>query len=245
MGNSYKDKWKKFNILKKSSYLASKLPQTNKMTEKTLWEMVDQHKQVILKPTQGKGGEGVIQVSKEDNGKYQIHTEKNIRFKSGKKKTYYYIKKMMKPAIYMVQERIPLAKVSGRPFDLRVTVQRKRKSSWRITGRLAKVAGSGYIVTNISRSKGKVIPIESAIRQSSLRGYSTSNLLSKVDSIALKAAKQLNKSFPWLCTVGMDMALDSKGKVWIIEANFTPDHTLFLRLKDRSMYHTIMSYVKK
>lgn len=244
MGKPYKDKWKKFNILKKSSFLSSKLPHTKEMTEQILWEMIDRHRRVILKPTEGKGGKGVIQVSKTDNGKYHVHAEKQQKIVFGKKQTYRYIKKKMKSPVYMVQQRIDLAKVSGRPFDLRVTVQRKKDTPWRITGKLAKVAGGGYIVTNLIRSKGYVIPTESAIRQSSLRGFSCPNLLSMVDRVALEAAKQLNKSFPWLRTVGMDMAIDSRGKVWIIEANFSPDHTLFLRLKDRSMYHTILSYEK-
>ncbi|MDR7314316.1 YheC/YheD family protein [Brevibacillus nitrificans] len=41
---------------------------------------------------------------------------------------------------------------------------------------------------------------------------------------------------------GFDMGIDSNGKVWIIEANLRPDITLFLKLKDKGMYLTIVSY---
>jgi len=42
--------------------------------------------------------------------------------------------------------------------------------------------------------------------------------------------------------LGLDIGIDTSGKPWIIEANFTPAKSLFLKLKEKSMYHRIMSY---
>ena len=45
-------------------------------------------------------------------------------------------------------------------------VQRHPNSEWQVTGMLAKVAGKGFIVTNIRRSGGKVVTVENALEHS-------------------------------------------------------------------------------
>ena len=73
-----------------------------------------------------------------------------------------------------------LATKNGRPFDLRVMVQRHPNAHWQVTGMLAKVAGKGFIVTNIRRSGGKVVTVENAIRHSELQDMQTSALLAEL-----------------------------------------------------------------
>lgn len=67
-------------------------------------------------------------------------------------------------------------------------------------------------------------------------------MLSKICTISLRVAKQLNHSEPGLCIVGLDVGLDIRGKVWIIEANHRPEIAPFLLFKDKTMYRKIMYY---
>jgi hypothetical protein len=39
--------------------------------------------------------------------------------------------------------------------------------------------------------------------------------------------------------------VENNGKLWIIEANFTPMREMFLRLKDKTAYRRIKSYYQK
>lgn len=236
-------KWSKYKILKRSADLASHLPDTRPMEESTLWDLLGKYGKVILKPSSSWGGSGVIQVSSKGNDQYKVHAESRKRTLSGKANLYDYVKKKLSRN-YIVQRRIPLARVNGRPFDLRVMAQRRKHSNWGVTGKLAKVAGKGYIVTNIARSKGTVIPVESAIQRSALKGSSQKALLSKIDTVALRAAKRLSQSYSGIRTIGIDMGLDHRGKVWIIEANFAPATSLFRKLKNKSMYRKIIFYKK-
>jgi D-alanine-D-alanine ligase-like ATP-grasp enzyme len=135
--------------------------------------------------------------------------------------------------------------VNGRPFDIRVVVQRRRHSGrWKVTGKVAKVAGNGYIVTNISRSKGTVLPVKTAISKSSLGGLSADSLLSRIKRVAILAAERLRKIYPDQRIYGMDIGLDHRGDVWIIEANRRPILSHFLKLKDKTMYRRIQAYKK-
>jgi D-alanine-D-alanine ligase-like ATP-grasp enzyme len=113
-----------------------------------------------------------------------------------------------------------------------------------VTGKLAKVAGKGFIVTNIRLSSGKVVSVEQALKNSMLNKMRANDLLAQLDKVALQAAQKLSPYYPWVRTMGIDMALDKDGNVWIIEVNFIPMLELFLKLKDKSMFHKMKSFHK-
>ncbi|MEB3102904.1 YheC/YheD family protein [Ferviditalea candida] len=156
-----------------------------------------------------------MQVASKGNGKYEVHAGTLKSTIDGRNEAYSYVHSKTRGRAYIVQQKIHLAKVGGRPFDVRVMVQRKRNSSvWVVTGKLAKIAGPGYIITNTARSKGRVEQLATAIR----------------------------KYYGYLNTVGLDMGVDVNGRVWIIETNFAPMISLFYRLRDKTMYRRIQSY---
>jgi len=86
------------------------------------------------------------------------------------------------------------------------------------------------------------LPLRSAIQLSSLRSASADQLIQRLKAVAVAAAKQLSTYYANQRVYGLDMALDSSGRVWIIEANLRPDISLFLKLKDKSQYRRIRSY---
>jgi hypothetical protein len=168
--NLRKNKWLRYSFMTEDVKLAPHMPETRQLlTAEALWEMIAHHGQVILKPVVGHRGFGVIQVSPLGNEGFEIHTENKKTTIRGFGETYAHIKGMIGSRRYMVQQRVQLAEIHNRPFDMRVIVQRKKYSdSWRVTGKVAKVAGNGYIVTNITRSKGTLLSVETAIEKSSL-----------------------------------------------------------------------------
>ncbi|UKS30783.1 YheC/YheD family protein [Paenibacillus sp. HWE-109] len=234
-------KWTKYKILRKSSKLSVYLPETAWLKEKSFWRMLTKYGQIIVKPTGSYGGNGVIRIKQTDDNAYEVQN-------GAKKKLYTersalsasFRKKISKN--FIVQQRVPLATANGRPFDLRVMVQRRRNTPWQVTGKLAKVAGSGFIVTNIRLSGGKVVTVENALKQSELSFMNAKKLLAQLDKVALLAAEQLSPSYRWVDTMGIDMAFDKKGNIWIIEVNFAPMLELFLKLKDKSMFRQIKSF---
>lgn len=224
--------------------MKSALPKTRSMTKSHFRKLICRYRKVIAKPSAGSGGVGVISVVSKGRRAYKLHHGTKKKTITGFKAAYKYIKRKTKGASYIVQRKIRLAKVNGRPFDARVMLQRKRGSSnWVLTGKLAKIAGAGYIITNTARSKGKVVPLSEAIGKSDVRGKSAGEIQSRIDDIGLKAVRQLHRYYR-IRTVGLDVGINPNGKVWIIEANFKPAKSLFLKLRDRSMYRRIVRYQK-
>ncbi|MBP1934802.1 YheC/YheD family protein [Ammoniphilus resinae] len=242
MRRKSKSKWSKYKLMLQDKELVAHLPETELFTESMLWQFLDKYNQVIVKPSRGSRGYGVIQVSSLGDDQYEIHAENTRKTIKGRKETYEYLvaRHLRRKKRYIVQQRIPLATINGCPIDLRVMVQRKKGSSeWVVTGKLVKVANRGFIVTNLAKA---LLPVDQAISMSSIKDYPLDSLVTTMDQISLRASEELVKSFPNQRTIGYDIGIDQNGQVWIIEANFSPMISLFRRLGDREMYRRIRWY---
>jgi len=241
MRRKSKSKWSKYNLMLQDKELVAHLPETQLFTEDMLWQFLDKYNQVIVKPSRGSRGFGVIQVTSLGNDQYEIHAENSKKTIKGRKETYeYLIGQCFKKKRYIVQQKIALATINGCPIDLRVMVQRKKGSlEWVVTGKLVKVANRGFIVTNLAKA---ILSVEQAFPMSSIKDYSLDSLVTKIDQISIKTSEELMKSFPNQRTIGYDIGMDQNGKIWIIEANFSPMLSLFRRLEDREMYRRIRWY---
>jgi len=231
--------------LMESAALRGHLPATKSWSKEKLFQMLDQYGSVMVKPSYGWGGQGVMKIARSTGGKFNIHYNNRVKTGKSRGEVYKYVNKKRGGSSAIIQQYIPLARMAGRPFDLRVMVQRRstKSSKWEVTGKLAKVAGKGYIITNVRRSNGKVVSASKAIRSSDITGASTSRILEEVDRISRISAKRLGKYYTTIHTVGMDIGLDKNGKVWIIEGNFTPNLFLFKKL-DKDVFRKIVNYRK-
>lgn len=244
LGKIGKSKLTKYYVMRRDRGLHSALPSTAVLSKENMLSFLDKYSKVVAKPAGGSGGAGVMMVKSVGDNKYTVQSGAKKRTVKGKSDTYSYVRSRTKIR-YLVQRGISLARVNGRPFDIRVMVQRRKGSSWKVTGMMVKVAGAGYIITNIKRSGGRALPLVTAIKRSNIRGISTSSLLARIQSLALRSARRLATYYSGHRVFGLDMGIDSKGRVWIIEANLTPDITLFLKIKDKSMYRKIVAYKRK
>jgi hypothetical protein len=239
-----KNKWLKYAYMKRHSRLAKYLPETKPMTSSAFWSFMDKYEKVIVKPTGGSRGRGVVQVKAKGSQVYEVRLENRKVKIWGKTRTFAYVCKLIGSDPYIVQKRVSRAKINGRPFDMRIVVQRKPNSrAWKVTAKAAKVAGKGYIVSNITRSKGSLLKVQAAFKKSgALKSRSYWPLRSKINRVAVRSARRLSRLFPGHRIYGLDMAVDRKGRLWIIEANLYPAMSHFIKMKDHSMYRKIMKY---
>lgn len=224
----------------KDELLLEHLPRTQLFTPEGLWEYAQTYKHVMLKPSGGGGGAGIIQLTSKGDDRYLVHAGNVKRVVEGKERTVLYVKSLFRPKPYLLQPRIPLGRIDGKPFDVRVMTQRQNKQApWIITGWVAKLAGPGFVVTNVARSRGKVLPIRTAIRRSNIEP--SPYILQELREVSLAAANRLGKAYPTLREIGLDLGIDIHGKPWLIEANFRPSLSLFRQLQDQTFYRRIRS----
>jgi len=187
-----------------------------------LKEMMLRFPDLILKPCRGSVGNGVMRLTRKEGGRW------NWSYMSSS------IRKWMTVTVdqaalprqllmrlsavpYLVQERIPLAEVSGRPFDLRVTVQRGWGGEWQVTGLFAKLAPQGGFVSNIARG-GEAVRSGFALEQAFPRPQAA-NLRMSAGSLSLTIARVLEQSLPRLADIGLDIGITGDGRLFFIECN--------------------------
>lgn len=234
-------KWTKYQKMKENGFLHPHLPETALFSEKRLWDFVERFRQVVIKPSLGYGGKGIIQISQFENDNYEIHHWYSKRIVNSRGEVLdYIIENRSKKKKYLVQERIPLALINHAPFDLRVMVQRKKGSyAWKVTGCMAKVAANGFFITNAAK---KVYSGREALKQLGLDESLIENLMEEINEISLITASHLQKYYRKSRRMGLDIGIDSNGKPWIIEVNLTPSTAMFNLLEDKSMLNEIREY---
>ncbi len=232
---SMASKWSIHRMLSGSPTVAAHIPATRPFNHSSFTSLLKKYKQVFIKPVGGSRGRGVIKVSALEGTKYRVHVyNKKVIFNSSTA-VYKYARKLLGSTRCIVQKGIPLANIYGRPFDIRVMVQRtSRDKPWHVTGMLAKVAGRNYVITNVRRSRGRVVPFSSVVKSTAVK--------QRINSLALATANRLAVFHPGLRTIGLDVGITSGGRVYLIEANSRPMLALFKRLSDRSSYRRIVAY---
>ncbi len=233
-----------YTILGSDEYLSTLLPETRKVTKgDDIWGLLDKYNHVMLKPVSGSQGNGVIKVSKNENRQYHMHHKNIIQNFLSRDQLWLSLDKKINSNNYLVQRYIHLSTIGKRPFDLRVIVQRKQdQGEWKVTGRYAKVAQEGFITTNLAK-RGKVLPVDKAILNSKeLKDQNTTKLESEINRAALIVATKLGEIFPEHRIWGLDIGIDSQGRIWIIEVNSRPGLKGFRILEDQSMYKEIHHY---
>ncbi|WP_053377791.1 YheC/YheD family protein [Paenibacillus sp. FJAT-27812] len=237
---SVASKWKKTESLLQDKKLRGNVPMTKRYSNLTLKAMLDSYSMVYVKPNTGTGGSGVMRVEKLTEGyKYQLltTTRKFTSFRSLAKS----ISRRTKDRSYLIQRGIHLLKYKGRSIDLRVMVQKNVKGKWEPTGEIGRIGHHAKIVTNVCKG-GTSKPVEMLLesRVDDMKAFKQ-----KLRRLGLQTAYQLNRTFKSLNEIGMDVGVDRKLKLWIIEVNTRPAIYGFKSLRDKSVYKKICRYQKR
>jgi glutathione synthase/RimK-type ligase-like ATP-grasp enzyme len=220
-------KWLKTYIMSQDDELSRYLPQTARWHPNVLFKMLKQFGSVYLKPDKGGGGAGIIRVKLTDSHRYEVRYGIRRQVIVGETTLISYLRRRMQPhKRYLIQQGIRLAHVDGRPFDIRVVLQKPR-DQWIVMGMAAKVAAKKKIVTNranggIAATVPKVLQAGFGWRDEHVR--LVEHVLSR---IALRTAAVLSTRFPGLRVLGLDVGIDVRGNVWIFEVNTRPQFRLF------------------
>lgn len=237
----WNNKLGKYNALKTDSTLAQFLPPTAVATKPAIHRMLEAYGSVYLKPSQGTAGFGIFKLSRTDHGYRLRHGSRSRTFKHYDA-SYDAFAKAARKKTYLVQKSIPLLRYKGRPFDLRIMVQKNSRQKWEATGIVGRLARPRKIVTNY-HSGGKPMPAHELLAPF-ISKSEQSSYVNRLESISLRISTHLHKFFPRFRAYGVDMGIDSKQAPWIIEVNSRPDKSIFNALSDKRMYRKIMRYAR-
>ncbi len=215
-----RNKIKQYEILIKDPFVARHLPETYWFHNKSLLNMLNKHQVIYLKPNDNAGGNGVIRVKSLNNGTYQIAYEKTTKQVDTSNIGSVLRKIMIWPQKYIIQQGIDLATYKGRPFDMRIVLQKVLKT-WRVTLTSAKVATvQDAVVTNVAKG-AEDFPLQKILQEYDQKQEPLAAFREIID-LSHQIASILGNQQA-IRIAGLDIALDKIGRVWFVESNERPE----------------------
>lgn len=159
---------------------------------------------------------------------------------------WHYITRYTSPARSIIQQAAPVRTLDGRPFDIRVHMQRDAKGEWVCAGMLARVGGTGSVVSNVEVSDGQVLPLPTLFKRLGLPSAKSTHrrLRSQARAVGTAICRVLD-SYYRFAEVGIDLGLAEDNTFWLFEVNTNdalgaPSHELFLELPDTTIYKNML-----
>lgn len=228
-------KWSQYHSLGNKWFSKSILPKTDLCTKRTLQEFMNKMNDVILKPCIGQQGKGIVKIHETTKRTYKVYYRNTKKeFESFEELFRFMEQTYLVKSDYLIQQFIPLRTIDQCPYDLRVITQ-MNNGKWQVTGMLIKVAATNYFVTNRAQ---KLLTINA------LHDFSSERVRKTIEKLCLKASKLLEESAAPLAMIGFDVAVDVDGKLWILEANYTPDLSMFYGLGNNEMYQKMHHFIR-
>ncbi|WP_127530122.1 YheC/YheD family protein [Paenibacillus kobensis] len=232
-------KWLKHEALWAYPNLRDHLPDTMLFSQQAFIDMIDKYKVVFVKPDLGMQGKGVMKVTtiKENGGGYVIRTADNAFAYRDVRNAAKKLSQLIGHQQYLVQQGIDLIRLKGKPIDFRALLHIKPDGNWRFFGIMGKVAAANQIVTNYN-SGGRAIQLHQALELSIEESHEWEMLIKQLSG---QFARAMKKSFPRITELGLDLAIDTKGQIWLLEANTKPHYKLFRHHSNPSLFAKIAS----
>lgn len=238
------DKHRIHQLLYANYSLRKYLPDSIKYSRENLEDSMKKYYSLFIKPTNSSVGDGIIKISKLENGEWNLYWMKGKPMLISKKQVISFIAKKVGKQNYMIQEAIQLATYNERPYDLRISVQRGGSGQWQVTGMIGKVAASGRHVTNVAKG-GKVKRCEQLFESSS---FDSIEMKQELQQASLAIAQYIGVKLPHMADIGLDVGVDQDGQIKLIEINGRDQRYTFKKAGlDTTFYRTYetpMRYAK-
>lgn len=208
-------RYSKYDIHRKlRDRFSAHLPVTVRYSKSGLRRMMERFDVLFLKPVSGSVGKGILQLAKRPSGSWKLKG-RGKTIVAGPARMRAILHRAVAGRRYLIQQGLPLATSKGKPYDVRVTVQKGGDGNWHVVGMFGKVARKGSGVTNVARG-GKVRSADALFRASFAH---PSWVASQVRNVALAMARHLGAKLNRLADVGFDIGVDQAGRVFLIELN--------------------------
>ena len=214
-------KYKAYLALNSSKQTKLLVPDTALLNKTTLEEYLEKYSFCYIKPDFGRNGRYVYRLQKSKKGylcKAGGSKVKSLLFPHAKI-LFSFIKKHKRN--FIIQQGITLSRLAIFPFDLRVLMQKNSTQDWLLSAVNFRIAQPGAIVTNFAQGANDelVVPGEKL----PYPGLTWDEL----NRFCLNVILVIDKFFGPLGEIGLDVALDHNGKLWLLEVNTRPSSTAY------------------
>jgi hypothetical protein len=236
------NKWTMHRILSEHDQIKPHMPDTEKFEDaKSIANFVKKHSIVYMKPMNGTGGRGILRLQRLPGGEHCLlqGRDPNRRILLPQKVTPEQITSRVTGwklgHRYILQQGIPLQLKDGRVHDFRMLVQKDSTGVWQVTGCAGRVGPKRSVTSNL-HGGGSATPMETLLKRRFGSQAKVDQIKQSAYTLGLNVVKHLEEKFGRLCEVGIDLAVDPKGHVWLLEVNPKPSREVFYRIGETETY---------
>ncbi|PWK15516.1 YheC/YheD family protein [Tumebacillus permanentifrigoris] len=182
---------------------------------------------VYMKPIHGSLGIGIMRLRRKPDGQvyYQMKKATGSLTQGTAGSISEFLKKFAKrlrTGPYLIQETLHLKTWQGRPFDIRLLLQKGSTGKWNRTKTFCRIAQDGDITSNLSTG-GDAIAVRALLKEILPSVKAVNRVMRDLIQIAEDVPAVLEATVEGsIGELGLDLGLDENGKIWVIEINAKP-----------------------
>lgn len=241
------NKWTVHTLLQKDEAVKGFLPYTiDAPSLDQLSRMVANYGSIYLKPKNGSLGRGIYTLSYcSGQNVYQLCFKEESLIKKTHTSLAILVDEVFKTnerEHYIAQQAIPLLKKDNRIVDFRVHTNKNLNNQWELSAVAAKISGGETVTTHMTNG-GEIEPLQRVFTNPETR----KKIQKLLESTALLISLALDHQVEGLIgEIGFDFGVDTRGNIWMFEANSKPGRSIFshpsLRKEDQYTRKLALEY---
>lgn len=182
---------------------------------------------VYLKPIHGSLGIGILRLKRKQDGQviYQMKKKSGGLTQGVAGSISEFLKKFavrLRRGPYLLQETLHLKTWHGRPFDIRMLLQKDSTGQWQRTKTYCRIAQDGDITSNLSTG-GDAVAVKAMLKEVLASDKAVNRVMKELSRIAEDVPAVVEAAVNGTVgELGLDLGLDDSGKIWVIEINAKP-----------------------
>ncbi|MCQ6558569.1 YheC/YheD family endospore coat-associated protein [Paenibacillus mendelii] len=237
-----RNKWTVYKTMRKEARFRAHLPLTRMYeSPQDLTEMIRKYPLVYLKPINGTGGRGILRIERHQDGTYLIQgRDQSRRIISPQRVPLSSLHKRLaswnlKSNRYLVQQGIQLKLSNGRVHDYRMLVQKNGEGIWEVTGCAGRIGAPRSITSNL-HGGGEAVTMKALLGRWIGNEETAEKVKKTAEELGVQISSFLEQSYGRLCELALDLAIDRKGHIWLLEVNPKPAREVFIQAGEKETY---------
>lgn len=242
LNDRFAHKWNAHRFFSRNSELIPYLPDTAPMRQGILAKMIRKYPILYVKPVNGSGGKGILRIRREKNRLEIIGRDRqgcvihNSISSLSAAERFLLLWCQKQGRSFIIQQGLMLTLLPNSICDSRVLVQKNEQNEWHITGMIGKQSPEAFVTSNL-QSGGQAIELEELLHHR-FSAKEKEHIIADIERISLILPRYIESKFGNFIEFGIDIGIDTKGRVWIIEVNTKPNRELFRLAGQTDAYQT-------
>ncbi|MBB6672333.1 YheC/YheD family protein [Cohnella nanjingensis] len=239
-----RNKWTVYRTLGKVPAFRDHLPSTRLLqSNDDVISLLRKHSLVYVKPINGTGGRGILRIERLNGGSFSLQGRDHTRRIVAPRR----VSRQQLPAAlrawntngdrYIAQQGLHIKLPSGRVHDYRMLVQKNGSGEWEVTGCAGRVGPPRSITSNL-HGGGEAVSMNALLRQWVDNEDRLHQIRNTAESLGIGVARHLESTYGALCELALDLAIDRRGRVWLLEVNPKPAREVFIQAGEKEAYRT-------